>query len=441
MSSTLATVRRRLLGLLLVGILLGGIALSVAIYNRAFSEQVTVRLQAGDIGNQLARDSDVKVRGMIVGRVDAVEPGPAGAELVLHLTPDQAELVPANVSARFPPKTLFGERYVDLTIPERPSQTTLADGAVIPQDRTEDAVRLDKALDNLLPVLQAVQPEKLSSTLTAISTALEGRGEQLGDTLSELGTYLGELNPHVPRLQENLRELAEFSGNLSDVAPDLIRTLDNLTTTSRTVVDQRFNLDTLYRTVSTASTDLDEFLEANSDNLISLGKTARPTAELLAEYSPSYPCFLGQMAELVPRIDESFGKGTNKPGLHATLEITVDRGPYEPGQDEPKYDDERGPRCYAMDEYPDPFPQHPPDGPLEDGSVPPESARSAGGGLNNSATAGGSAPAGSPANTSGERRLVAQLAGPSVGIEPADVPGWGSLLVAPLYRGAEVTVR
>ncbi len=297
MSSTVATIRRRLLGLLLVGILVGGIALSVAVYNRAFSDHVTVRLQAGAIGNQLARDSDVKVRGLIVGRVGEIEATPTGgAELVLHLDPEHAELVPANVSARFLPKTLFGERYVDLTIPEQPARSSLADGDVITQDRTEDAVRLEQALDNLLPVLKAVQPEKLSSTLSAISTALEGRGEQLGETLSELGDYLRELNPHVPRLQENLRELAEFSGNLSDVAPDLLTTLDNLSTTSRTIVDQSFGLDTLYRTVTTASSDLDAFLDANGPNIISLGETARPTAELLAKYAPSYPCFLGQMA-------------------------------------------------------------------------------------------------------------------------------------------------
>ncbi|EHR59395.1 MCE family protein [Saccharomonospora cyanea] len=442
MSSTVATIRRRLLGLLLVGILVGGIALSVAVYNRAFSDHVTVRLQAGAIGNQLARDSDVKVRGLIVGRVGEIEVTPTGgAELVLHLDPEHAELVPANVSARFLPKTLFGERYVDLTIPEQPARSSLADGDVITQDRTEDAVRLEQALDNLLPVLKAVQPEKLSSTLSAISTALEGRGEQLGETLSELGDYLRELNPHVPRLQENLRELAEFSGNLSDVAPDLLATLDNLSTTSRTIVDQSFGLDTLYRTVTTASSDLDAFLDANGPNIISLGETARPTAELLAKYAPSYPCFLGQMAELVPRIDESFGKGTNKPGLHATLEITVDRGPYRAGQDEPEYGDKRGPRCYAMEEYPDPFPQHPPDGPLRDGSVPPPAARSTATGLNDSAAGGGAAPAGNPANTAGEHALVAQLAGPRVGLGPSEVPAWGSLLVAPLYRGAEVTVE
>lgn len=443
----LVTLRRRLLGLLLIAVLVGGIALSIAIYNKSFSRFVTVKLQAGTIGNQLTEDSDVKVRGLIVGSVADIEPSSSGAELTLRLDPGQTELIPSNVSARFLPKTLFGERFVALQLPDDPSPHPLTDGDVIGQDRTSSAIELEQALENLLPVLQAVQPQKLSSTLTAISTALQGRGEPLGETLSELGAYVGELNPHLPELQENIRQLAEFSENLSGTAPDLVRTLDNLTTTSHTVVEQQQQLDVLYRDLTTASTDLHSFLEANANNIISLGNTARPTAELLAEYAPEYPCFLGQMADLLPRIDEVFGKGTSKPGLHITLEVTTNRGPYRPGQDEPEYNDKRGPRCYDMKEFPDPFPQHPPEGPLQDGSTSPPPAKSADYGLNPAAdlaNAGGysvMAADSNPANSAEEHALLSQLLGPQLGIDPSEVPRWGSLLVGPVYRGAEVTVE
>lgn len=447
MSHAMVTLRRRLLGLALIAVLAGGVVASVAIYNKSFSRFVVVTLQAGTIGNQLEENSDVKVRGLVIGSVAGIEPTATGSELTLRLEPDRASLVPSNVSARFLPKTLFGERFVDLRLPDTPSPRTLRDGDVIPQDRTTDAVELERALDNLMPVLQAVQPQKLSSTLTAISTALRGRGEQLGQTLAELGAYVGELNPHLPELRQNLRQLARFSDTLSDVAPDLVATLDNLATTSRTIVEQRQNLHTLYNTVTAASTDLSAFLEANANNIIGLGETARPTAELLAKYAPSYPCFLGQMAQLVPRIDKAFGKGTDKPGLHATIEITTNRGPYKPGRDEPEYNDKRGPRCYDVENSPQPFPQHPPDGPVKDGSTSPPAARTSTDGLNPAGGAadalgyGGSAPAGNPAGSAAEHVLLSHLIGPQVGMRPDDVPGWGALLVAPLYRGAEVTVR
>jgi virulence factor Mce-like protein len=441
------TLRRRLLGLLLIAVLVGGVTLSIALYNNAFTSYVDVKLEASDIGNQLLEQSDVKVRGLIVGSVKSIAATENGAELTLALDPASAKLIPANVSARFLPKTLFGERYVSLEIPQDPSAQTLRTGDVIPEDRTQAAVQLSKALDDLLPVLQAVQPQKLSATLTAISSALQGRGDELGQTLSDLGHYLDGLNPHLPELQHNLQALAKFSDNLSNTAPDLVQTLDNLSTTSKTIVDEQQNLLALYGDVTTASQTLESFVRANSSNLISLSRSSRPTAELLAKYSPEYPCLFGGMADLVPLIDQAMGKGTDQPGLHATIEVVVNRGPYKAGRDEPRFEDKRGPRCYDMKDFPQPFPQYPPDGPIKDGSQPTPGSRVASDGLvpaNTAANAGGygsGTTAGSPANTPAEQDFLDELVGPQVGLTADQMPGWSGLLVGPLYRGAEVTVK
>lgn len=446
--SSLATLRRRLLGLLLIVVLVAGVALSIAIYNKSFTTFVNVKLRAGEIGNQLTRRSDVKVRGLIVGEVRETSATPTGSELSLALNPESAELIPKNATARFLPKTLFGERYVALQIPPDPAEQSVSDGDLIPQDRTENAIMVQDALKSLMPVLQAVQPQKLSSTLSAISNSLQGRGESLGETLSELGQYVGELNPHLPDLQHNLQALATFSDNLNEAAPDLVNALDNLTTTSDTIVDQQDNLRKLFGNLITASVDLQSFLQANADNLIGLADTARPTAELLAKYAPEYPCVLGQMADNVSKVDKAFGKGTDKPGLHITLEVTANRGPYRPGQDEPRQEDKRGPRCYELKDFPQPFPQQPPDGPLKDGSTQPPVARSQNDGLSPPGTMaraggynGGGGGGSNPANTAAEQGFLSHLLGPQLEMAPTDVPGWSGLLVGPLYRGAEVTVE
>lgn len=441
----MTTLRRRLLGLLLVAVMVGGVALSIALYDKAFTSFVTVKLQADKIGNQLIQQSDVKVRGLIVGSVKDISATADGAELTLALNPESAKLIPENVSARFLPKTLFGERFVSLEIPAKPSAKTLATGDVIPQDRTSSAVELEQAFSHLLPVLQAVQPQKLSATLTAISTALSGRGDQLGDTLSQLGSYIGELNPHEPELQHNLKALAEFSDHLKDSAPDLVQSLDNLSTTTRTVVDQQQNLSNLYGTLTQASVDLQTFLQNNKDNIISLASTARPTAELLAKYAPEYPCVISQMAKNVPLIDQALGKGTNQPGLHATIEVVVPRAPYEAGKEEPRFDDKRGPRCYDADKLPNPFPSEPPDGAFQDGTKHQTAPKTVGEGLNpanfKADATGGNGSGGNLAYSTAEQGFLADLLGPQLGMNAADVPSWSALLVGPLYRGAEVTVK
>lgn len=455
---TLTTVRRRLMGLALLMCIVLFVSLTVATYQKAFKPVVDVMLHAESTGNQLKPRSSVKIRGVMVGKVREITTTDSGAELHLALDPDKVDAIPVNVSARLLPKTLFGERYVSLKLPADPATRHLSEGDVIEQDRTRGAIELQTVLANTLDTLEAVQPADLAATLNALSTALDGRGEQLGKTLSQLNTYLEGLNPSVPDLKRNLQELVGVARTYEEAAPDVLRALRNLTTTSRTLVEQRENLDALIKQVTRTSHDLRTFLEANEENLIRLNESARPTLDVLAKYAPEYPCLLRGIAGLVPRLNKAFGAGTNEPGLHITLEITSHRGKYKPNQDEPEYNDERGPRCYDFANAPKPFPQYPPDGPIKDGSSAPPAARTSNNGLNPPANrAGAQGPAStSPqsasndhatgsalgiVNSPAERDFVSALMAPTMGVSPDKVPEWGSLLVGPLLRGAEVSYR
>lgn len=441
-SSVMATTRRRLLGIGFIVVIAALVSLSIAMYNKAFTPVVRVQLVTDKLGNQLQVRGDVKVRGLIVGEIRRITPTEQGSELELAIDPEKVDVIPSNVAARFIPKTLFGDRYVALQIPEDPSSRPLREGDRIEQDKSAPAVELSQALDHLLPVLQAVQPQKLSTTLTAISTALEGRGKPLGETLVDLGKLVEEINPHVPQLTHDLNALVEVSDTYTEAIPDFVDALSDLTVTSRTIAEQRANLQALFAELTTSSRDLESFLRANADNLIRLTDSSRETLELLARYSPSYPCFLEQLASLVEPGGAVFGAGTNKPGLHATIEVVVNKGPYEPGKDEVEFDEHRGPRCYDPEQMGVPFPDQPPDGPLRDGTSHGPANRSVQDGIlppANASTGPSSADApGTLPNSPAERDFLAQLLAPGLGVEPRQVPAWSSLLVGPLYRGAEV---
>ncbi|MFD0199217.1 MULTISPECIES: MCE family protein [Saccharothrix] len=439
--------RRRLLGVAFIAVIALFLSFTVALYNDAFTEVVKVTLKTDRVGNQLLIDSDVKVRGMIVGQVKGIRTSGDGAELDLALDPEQVEHIPANVSARLLPKTLFGERYVNLVLPAE-RQAPLREGAVIEQDRSSSAIELERVLDDLMPVLQAVQPEKLATTLTAMSQALENRGKPLGETLVQLDAYLGEFNPQLPKLKDGISRLADVSHVYADAAPDLVQALSDATVTSRTLVEQRDNLLAMYGTLTTTSLDLHGFLAVNKNNLIQLADVSRPTLDLLAKYSPEYPCLLKGLAEFKPIMDEVFGKGTDEPGLHITLEITANRGKYEPGKDDPEYADKRGPRCYDIVPRPDPFPQYPPEGPVKDGSTSPPPARVAADGVlppnagtirDDGTVVSSFTGVPSLANSPEEQDFLAALLAPQFGMEKAEMPSFTALLLGPLYRGAEVT--
>jgi len=344
-----SVVRRRVQGLAFLVVLALLLGLAVAQYRQAFSDAVEVTLETDTIGNQLQEASDVKIRGVLVGQVRSVSADADGARIELAIEPEHLEDIPADVTARLLPKTLFGERFVSLVPPEESLGGTLAAGDVIGQDRSENAIELQQVVDDLLPLLQAVSPQDLSYTLGAVAEALRGRGDRLGENLASLGGYLGEVNTVLPQLQADISRLADVADTYDSAADDLLAVLDNLSVTSSTLVDQAEQLRRTFTVVDASSDTGTDFLTRNEESLISLADSSRPVLGLLAEYSPEYPCLLNGLARYKPMITEAFG-GDGDPALN--LNITVQfppRNPYAPG-DQPAYLDQSGPSGAGLDD-------------------------------------------------------------------------------------------
>jgi len=408
---------RRSAGLVFLLVMAALAWLAIQVYQQKFSDDVTVTLKTDRIGNQLNKSSEVKARGVVVGTVRAVNPAQDGATVELAMKPDMLSRIPKDVTALLIPKTLFGERYVQLSIPDRSTKDPIRAGDVIRQDRSANAIELEKVFDDLLPVLKAVQPQKLATTLTAISTALEGRGERIGEAMTSTAAYLDDFNPHLPTLTSDLQKLAQVSELYGDIAPDLLDSLTDSSVTLNTVADERVQLTDLYADVTRSAQDVTIFLRNNKDNLIRLAHTSRAPLEVAARYSPSFPCTLKALTDLKPSVDKMLGAGTDEPGLHANLLVSPDPGKYVPGRDDPVYNVDTGPRCYPS------------------GVAPTEGVAAAKpGSAGHPLLDGGDL--GLP-NSPQEQELIATLLASSVG----EVPSWSSVLVGPLYRGTEVTLR
>ena len=268
LSSAQDKTRRRLVGVVFLLVFALLVWLSVALYNKQFTPAATVTLYTDSVGNEMHPGADVKIRGVQVGEVRQISADGTGARLELAIQPDMVSQIPANVTAEMLPTTLFGERYVDLVMPATPTPARLTAGTVITQDHAADAVELEKVLNNLLPLLQASEPDKLSVTLTALAQGLQGNGRELGQTLVALNAYLAKYNQHLPALDNDIRELATYARNLNQAAPDLVQALADFTVTSQTFVAEQASVSALYSTLTTASGDLQAFLDANSSNII-----------------------------------------------------------------------------------------------------------------------------------------------------------------------------
>jgi phospholipid/cholesterol/gamma-HCH transport system substrate-binding protein len=436
---------RRVLGVAFIGVLCFLLWLTYAFYAKVFTKTVDVELRTSHIGLQLNEHADVKLRGIIVGEVRSVSTDGDEATVNLALKPDQIGEISSAVSARILPKTLFGEKYVALVPPEGSEGRHIRAGDVISRDKTAVGIEIEKVLNDALPLLQAVDPADLNATLNTLATALEGRGAELGGTLTQLDGYLKKLNPNVPKLMDALTKLTQVSELYGDATPDLVRALRNLTVTGNTVVEKQAQLQKFFVDVQGLSSTTNTFLKQNEDKVIRLGEVSRPVLDLLERYSPEVPCFLKVMTETAPILNDTFRDGR----LNINLElITNQPTPYAPNE-LPAYKDHRGPTCVGKNyshpgAKPGPYTQQNPapyitgdDGVIGDHNKNQRFP------LNlqlNRAAPGFDLDTGG-VGTPAEQQVIDSVVGPAMGVPATDVPDLTTLMVGPLLRGGQVNLK
>lgn len=335
----------KVLGVIFVVLLLLSVWLVYGIFTKKFADYDEVTMQATSIGLQLPVRADVKVRGVIVGEVLEMEAtGADQAELTLGLYPDRIDTVPENVTGAIVPKTLFGEKYVSLEIPEGTDGGVPAIRAGATIERSELATEVEQVLRDLHPLLRAVEPADLQTMLTAIATALEGRGEALGENLETLDSYLKRFNPEIPALLEDLRLTAEVSDTYADILPEVANILDNTVTTMQTLEGREETLNALLQDVRTFSEFAGGFLDRNADLIEEFGNVSVQQLRVLGKYSPMFPCLLEGMSNAVPRLDEAY--------RNYEVHINLTPLPNQPRRytpaDRPKIGEDRGPNCVTL---------------------------------------------------------------------------------------------
>ncbi|GIH21234.1 ABC transporter substrate-binding protein [Rugosimonospora africana] len=416
--------RHRVLGLAFVLLLVGALTLSVLVYRKAFTPVAWVTVHTDHTGLQLSQGADVKMRGVRIGEVRSITANGTAATLRLALDPSTLHQIPGNVSVELLPATLFGERYVSLAEPSKPSTRSLRAGAVIGQDRSSSAIELEKVLDDTLPLLQAIQPDKLAATLGAIATALQGKGDEIGQDLTDLDRYLTAINGQLPTLQTDIKRLSTVLSTYNGSLPDLMSILKNVTVTANTISQQREQVAAFLDDATDLATTSQSFLDSYGDRIIQIGQVSAPLLELLATYSPEYPCLLQGAVKLQPDVEKVFTGGQ----MHITLEVTRNNGKYLSGKDAPVYGADDGPDCRGLPDPPVPAPQVRIDNGYDYGTS--RAAAKLPVSLN-------LAPMGY-AGTPEEQSLIKPLVAATTGTSPDRVPPVADLLWGPLLRGSVV---
>lgn len=258
------------------GLAFGAVVLTLLMLNAVgtFSGAPKVTANLDNVGASVYKGADVKVQGVIVGKVSGFEAREGGAKLELTLEEHQLVGIPENVVARVLPATVFGTSFVDLVVHGQPSPERLTAGAVVPQDETQETLEFQQALDDIDGLVKALGPADLNIALTSIAQALDGRGEQLGKTIDLADSLLARINGEMPLIRRDLGLLATNMRIVEQNAPELLQAVSDGLVAANTIVDQQAQFTALLTGGLALANDAQSFIDTRGDSLVQAIKQA-----------------------------------------------------------------------------------------------------------------------------------------------------------------------
>jgi phospholipid/cholesterol/gamma-HCH transport system substrate-binding protein len=236
----------------------------------------------------LANQSDVRISGVSVGKVQKIELSPDGKHALATLAlQNRYAPIPTNTKAILRTKTLLGETYVELS-PGSPTGPKVHDGGTLPAGQVAQSTQLDEIFRTFNPKTRLA----FQGWMQNAAIALRGQGESLSNAFGELEPFFTDSDKvlrildtqslAVHQLISNggtvFNALSERQGQLSS----LIRNSDRVfTTTARRnrQLEQTFIAFPTFLDQSRATLTRLQRFAANTDPLV---RQLRPSARDLA---------------------------------------------------------------------------------------------------------------------------------------------------------------
>ena len=272
----------------------------------------------------LAKEADVRIAGVPVGKVRKVEPQDGGNRTLATIEIER-KFAPVREDARavLRQKTLLGETYVELT--SGSSRETIPENGRLADGQVKDTVQLDEIFDALDPATR----EGFRDWQQELAVGIEGRGRDFNDALGTLPGFardgadvLSVLDSQEGALQRLVKNTGVVFGALTENEAQL----ENLITSSKRTFDATASKsDALAETIRIFPTFLSESkltverLERFSNDTDPLISDLRPVAR---DLQPT----LRDVRALAPELEQFFEDldpviTASKTGLPATREI------------------------------------------------------------------------------------------------------------------------
>ncbi|KUH69797.1 mammalian cell entry protein [Mycolicibacterium novocastrense] len=295
---------RIVLALTLVASLGGGAYLVVSATRQSARTHVVAYFQNTD---GLFVGDDVRIRGVNVGRIEAIEPQPTRAKVSFWI--DDTFKVPVDAKAVILSPTLVTARAIQLT-PPYVSGATLSNNAVIPQNRTAVPVEWDDVrnqLERLTTALQPTEPGGVSTLGALVNTTadnLRGQGSAIRDSVIKLSEALSALGDHSDDTFSAIRNLSLLVTALQDSTTVMRQLNENLASVTALMANDPDELGTAVSDLNSVLGEVTSFVRDNRS-------AVSTSSERLASVTQALTDSIGDIKQFLHSAPTSFANLAN----------------------------------------------------------------------------------------------------------------------------------
>ncbi|WP_158881338.1 MCE family protein [Amycolatopsis anabasis] len=249
----------------------------------------TVKVQFRDVLD-LVPQAGVKVNEVPIGRVEAIGLTKDGWNAEVTVRVNGNVKLPANALANVKQSSLLGEKYVELASPgPEQAQGQLADGAVIPLQRTNRSVEVEEVLGALSMLLNGGGVEQLNTITKELNAATQGREPDIKHLLDNANSLVSNLDKQSSDITRALDGLNRLTSTLNGQKQQIGNALDHLAPGLGVLEQQRGQLVTMLQALQNLSGVATDTINRSKADLVADLKALLPTLRKLGEAGADLP--------------------------------------------------------------------------------------------------------------------------------------------------------
>jgi len=288
------------------------------------SGSYTIQAQLPDV-RTIEPNSRVQVDDVTVGTVTKIEL--QGWHALLTMSIDGDVNLPANATATVGQSGLLGSLHVELAPPTGVApQGRLKDGSLIPLSSAGYYPSSEQVLAALSLLLNGGGLGQVQDITASLSTALNGREQDLRSLIHQLDTFPRRANGQSPDIIATAGSLNSLAAQFADQKPVVDKAMSTIPEAMRVIADQRQTLvdalDELGKFSALVADSTNQTKDALSAELRNLG----PVLESLANAGPALTRALGLFATYpFPTDNVGIWQRGDYANLTAIIDLTLSR--------------------------------------------------------------------------------------------------------------------